>query len=163
MTGWRQERSRAYRRKSDLVLCEPIFASQAIYTTELRKIAGYYRESTASSVAGDQQIVAANWHTLSLQARADISGVVGSGLVERQHVKAGGEALHLVSIVLRPRRFCRTVEEFGEHNRGDAETVSFEIEPFPNFPRPIAQHPDAKVRVEQEAKHQNPSRVCTTG
>lgn len=84
--------------------------------------------------------------------------MTGGGVIERQYFDPSGEALHLISIVFRSCGFGRAVQKFGQHNRGDAKAVSFEVEPLPDLSRPISQHPDAKVRVEQEAKHQNPSR-----
>jgi len=150
--------------KSWLLLnSEPVFTPQAIYTTELRKIAGDHREATASSVAGDQQIITADRQSPALQASSDVSGVVSGGVVERQHFEPSGEALHLISILFRSRGLGRAVEKFGEYYRGGAKAVSFEIKPFTYLPRPISQHPNAKVRVEQEAKHQNTSRPWTSG
>jgi hypothetical protein len=158
-----QKLTGAHHQEADLVFGEPVFTPQAIYATELPNIAGDDREATASSVAGDQQIVTADGQSPALQARSDVSGVVSGGVIERQHFEPSGEALHLISILFRSRGFSRAVEKFGEDYRGGAKAVSFEIKPLPYLPRPVSQHPDAKVRVEQEAKHQNTSRPWTWG
>ena len=104
-------------------------------------------------MAGNQQIVTADGQSPALQARSDLSGVVSGGVIERQHFEPSGEALHLIPILFRSRGFSRAVEKFGEDYRGDAEAVSFEIKPLAYLLRSISQHSDAKVRVEQEAKH----------
>ena len=104
-------------------------------------------------MAGDQQIVTADGQSPARQARLDLGGVVSRGVIEWQHFEPSGEALHLISILFRSRGFSRAVEKFGEDYRGNAEAVSFEIKPLAYLLRPISQHPDAKVGVEQEAKH----------
>lgn len=62
----RQKLTPAHLQEADLGLGEPVFTPQAIYTTELRKIASDHRESTTSSVAGDQQIITADRKALTL-------------------------------------------------------------------------------------------------
>jgi hypothetical protein len=114
-------------------------------------------------VAGNQQIVTADRQSPALKARSDVSGVVSGGVIEGQHFEPSGEALHFISILFRSRGFGRAVEKLGKHYRGGAKAVSFEIKPLPYLPRPISQHPNAKVRVEQEAKHQNTSRPWISG
>ncbi len=68
----RQELTPAHHREADLNLGEPVFTPQSIYTAEFRKIAGYHREPSAPSVAGDQQIVTSDRQALALKARADV-------------------------------------------------------------------------------------------
>jgi hypothetical protein len=80
------ELTAAHRREADLVFGEPVFTPQAIYATELRKIAGDHREAAASSVAGDQQIVTADGQSPARQARLDLSGVKSNG---RGHERCG--------------------------------------------------------------------------
>lgn len=143
-----RQRSTLVRFPPCLGLGEPVFTPQAVYTTELRKIAGDHGESTASGVAGYQQIVTADRQALALQVRSDVSGVVGGRVIERQHLKPSCEALNLISIVFRSCGLGRAVQKFGKHDRGGAKAVSFQIEPLPDLSRPISQHADAKVRVE---------------
>jgi hypothetical protein len=68
-------------------------------------------------VTGDEQVIAADAIAPTLERIANISRVVSSRLVERQHLEARRKPLDFGSVVLRARGFRGAMQELGKDNR----------------------------------------------
>ncbi len=70
-------------------------------------------------VAGDQQVIASDRLAAPFQGGADVGGVIGRGGIEGQRIEPGGEAFHLLAVMLRAGGCGGAVQEFGQRDGGD--------------------------------------------
>jgi hypothetical protein len=61
------------------------------------------------------------------------------------------------------RRLRRAVEQLGEDDGRDAQSVGLRVEALSERSRPVPEDTDAEIGVEQVSQHQNGSRVWAGG
>jgi hypothetical protein len=145
--------SREAKRSDPRASGEPIFREEPVDTAELSEISRNDRETPTSRMTRDQKIVAADRQALALEHCANVRGMRGGSLVEGQDVHSLCETHDFTTILDRSRRFLGAMQEFGQHYRRDAKRVGFSVKPLPQALGPIAQEPNAKIRVEHITQH----------
>ena len=75
-----------------------ILASEASHTVKLVAVAGDDDERAAAGMAGDEDVVAADRPSFTLQRRTDVGCVMRRRRVEGQDLEPGGEGLDLPAV-----------------------------------------------------------------
>ena len=112
-------------------LYQPVFTPQALHALELAQIACDNDQASAARMAGDHQIVGADYIAPPLQI-APYLGCMGRRLaVEGQHSQSGCKMLNLTT---NPRRIIRTfsaIEQFIEHHIREGQSFGIFVEARP--------------------------------
>jgi len=102
--------------------CFPILAAQAVNAFKFTQIAGHNNQAAAAGMAGNQQIIASDHLPCPFKRCANISRMIGGLRVKGKDIEPGGEPLHLVPIMLGPRRLGGSVQQLGQDDRRYAQT-----------------------------------------